>query len=762
MSDYMSPRFEDQIRAAMAVPLAHANFVESLAQNLSHAGIKPRRNRSRVWRPLRAISIALLILLLSAILIIGPQRVLAQVLDWLGYVPGVGFVDQEGGLRVLESPVSQTRDGITVTIEDGLIDAERTRLTFFFEGIRQELKPLSEDEPGCGGTPSLLLPDGRIYPILEGEGTGGVTWMRQEFRYGALPLEMSEIKVLVPCIPDVRPGAGPEDWEFTIRFVPAPENFEVLPILPLPTVTTVNSNTIPPHGMQLSVDELVELEDGYLFRGQFTWDPDEYEDPVFWNFQLRFNDAAGNTIPVEVEYDQNYGGGLGPFFTWTAQTNTQDIKNPATFVVEDMSVRVLNQFNEENSFVLDLGDNPQPGQVWQINKVLHLGGGDIIVNEVVFESQADGTYGLLANLTRDPAQIPSLELLDQDNRYPIWSSSADYQDGNWLLGIGYHYLPVGIHHFWVDNYFVSLAGPWTATVELPEPSSSAEPIEPEVCLTQQSWQAALSNEQPRLSLEGRVLQEDRSVPALLPNLLLVPLDGSPTITIGQGSWAALSPDGQRVAYAYEGLRVIDVASGQTSLLIAEDSSYAMSWSPDGKRIALIRGGDGVYTINADGSQLQRVPGSSADMIGIAGWLLDGQHIAVSRISSGGTLMQTLNVSTGQTEDLFVIDNLKGGFAHLSPDRTRILFSAGVFGKSNYGTYVANLDGSNQQLVAEPGDEFIFTNGAWSPDGQSLILNPYPDIVSYHPEPQHPVLVNLHSCQISILDQLLGVVTAWGP
>ena len=124
-------------------------------------------------------------------------------------------------------------------------------------------------------------------------------------------------------------------------------------------------------------------------------------------------------------------------------------------------------------------------------------------------------------------------------------------------------------------------------------------------------------------------------------------------------------------------------------------------------------------------------------------------------------MQMLHLRTGETEDLFLIDNLKGGFAHLSPDGARIIFSAGVFGKMNYGIYMANLDGSDKRLLAEPGDDFIFTMGAWSPDGQWLILNPY-DVSSYVPEPQHPIAINLETCQILILNQLLGNVTAWGP
>lgn len=765
MSDLRTSRLEDQIRAAMAVPAASDEFVAALRERLRHQApaIRPRR-AGWTLTPLRSFSLGLLVLLLAAILVIGPQRVLAQVLDWLGYVPGVGFVDQEGGLRVLEAPVSQTRDGITITIEDGLIDAERTRLTFFFDGIRQELKSLSEDGPGCSETPSLLLPNGKVYPILEGEGSGGPTWMRQEFRYGTLPLELNEIQVLIPCVPEVRPGAGPEDWVFTIRFVPAPADFEVLPILPLPEVTTTAERAAP-HGMQLSVDELVELEDGYLFRGTFTWENSSYEDPEFWDLPLILTDAAGQPIPLKISYELPYGPVSESFFTWTAQTQLKNIASPVTFTVEGMSVRALTEFSDENSFAFDVGDYPQAGQVWPVNKVLDLGGYPVTVSEVTFEALADGTYSLLANLQRDPQQITALNFLDQDNHSSmLWSSSGpgfDYEDGDLLLGIGYDYLPVGVHHFWVDNYFVRLPGPWSATVDLPASSAVDPAPAPQICLTQAAWQQLSLSPAP-LSPEasGRVLLHDFTGGGLLPDVRLSGMDGSQPQIIDIGSWAALSPDGQLVAYAHNGLRVVDLASGQSRLLIAEDSSYAIAWAPDSSRLAFIRGGQGLHVINADGTGLRASPGGNANMIGVAGWLPDGARVVVTSISPDGTQVQTVNVDTGEVEDNGVIQNLKGGFASLSPDGTQLAFSESTFGQINYSVYVANLDGTEKRLVAESGGEIAFAAGTWSADSEWLIVNVSPTAGPSYSE--SPVMLNVATCQTFILPDLAGEIVGWAP
>ena len=765
MNDQLSTHFEDQIRAAMKVPLPRPDFVEALAKQLRQSASVASRETRKVWHPARAISLALLFLIIASVLIIGPQRVLAQVLDWLGYVPGVGFVNQEDGLRVLETPVSQTRDGITVTIEEGLIDAEHTWLTFFFEGIRRELKPRFENEPGCGVGPEIRLPDGTLLTLAGGSGGGGPTWMREQVSYPAQPADMNEVTVHVPCVPEVMPGAGPEDWEFTVRFVPAPEGFVVLPVVTLPTETRAPDGeplSSEMHGIQLEVQELVELNDEFLFRGTLSWERSLYTWIEFGGFQLEMRDAYGNPVAIEEVYDDSVQPSSEHSIPWSVRTDRKDISGPISIGLSQLAVQEPSLDLESVAFTLDFNGAKQ--QSWSLNQMIAVQGYEIIVQNATFEPWGDGTYALTLNLLTPPNEISIISLRDLDNQSKMLSGGGGGEPGaeNFIQTIFYDYLPQGEHRFVVETFFHLLQGPWTVTVDIPEnmyPSATPTPL---VCLTQESWQEVLEAGQlPSVALEGHVLLEDRGVPALLPAQVLVSLDSNETTAIGQGSWAALSPGGRKVAYAYEGLRVLDTETGQTVLLIAEDSSYAMSWSPEGERITFIRGGDGVYLINADGSELHRAPGTSADMIGIAGWLPDGKRFVVSRIAAGGTLMQTLDLRTGETEDLFLVDNPKGGFAHLSPDGTRIIFSAGVFGKTNYGIYMANLDGSDQRLLAEPGDDFIFTMGAWSPDGQWLILNPF-DNASYEPSPQHPVALNIENCQAIVLDQLLGEVTGWGP
>ena len=61
-------------------------------------------------RPAWVIGIATILILVAALIAVGPQRVLAQVQRWLNYVPGIGFVDL-ARTSVLVNPVETSRGG---------------------------------------------------------------------------------------------------------------------------------------------------------------------------------------------------------------------------------------------------------------------------------------------------------------------------------------------------------------------------------------------------------------------------------------------------------------------------------------------------------------------------------------------------------------------------------------------------------------------------------------------------------------------------
>jgi TolB protein len=127
-----------------------------------------------------------------------------------------------------------------------------------------------------------------------------------------------------------------------------------------------------------------------------------------------------------------------------------------------------------------------------------------------------------------------------------------------------------------------------------------------------------------------------------------------------------SPDGKKLAYYKQGapgfLRVLDLQSNQARSILNEYVQHP-SWSPTGNRIAFSKiAALGIYIVNADGTNLQKLSGKLAE---------------------------------------------SGYDPEWSPDSREILFRCS-------GLCLMNADGSNQHELHIGGDGY-----AWSPDGTKI-------------------------------------------
>lgn len=758
MSNSTTHPLESAVRAALQPPALHPTFDAALRQRLQAAAANPPLKPARRWRPARRWALAGLVaaVVLAITLAIGPQRVLAQVLGWFGYVPGTGYVETEGGLRILSNPHTYTQDGVSISIVDGLVDDTHTVLTILFEGIRQEQKPTSEDVAGCWPSPVLRLPDGRELEVIGGGGGGGSTWMRMELTYPALPLDVNEATLQIPCVPEVMPGLGPENMEMPLLFEPAPEGFLALPVQPLNQATELAP---APHGFALSVEDYVELDDGYLIRGRLSWEESEFTSPQFWWFEFTLVDADGNNIPVEFEEFPNPPTDPNQrYLMWTVRTNTKYIASPASIMLAELSVNVNQPREGASGFEIDLGTNPADGQTWQPGATFQVGAYEAFVESATFAAREDGTYSLVSRINFDPQHITTLAVFDLDNQSQMWAwaGGGDIAAGVLEAGFIYDYFPTGVHRFVLDNYYLRLIGPWAAGLTLPPPSG--EPLQPGACLQEESWQALREAALPLPdSIRGQFLVEGPPPQGVyFPSLFITDARGQQRRELPPGGWGAFSPDGRHVAYANNGLYVHAVDSDTDTRL---GDGFSPVWSPSGQRLAYLN--NGLWVANADGTQQRAVPGSFADMAGIAGWLPDEVHLVVLANTPAGMQVQQVNITTGAAQDLFVLDSLKTAFAKLSPDGEWLAYSANVFGSIQKGIYISRLDGSQTRLVAQPGSEAIFITGAWSPDSRWLLLNPY-NIAQTSPVPYNPVLVDTQGCQPLLVPGVLGNVVGWAP
>lgn len=193
-------------------------------------------------RPLMATLIVLLILLLLS----GVAYALGKA---LGYVPGYGLMEQNVQMLALDKPVTQTRGGVTITIEDMAFTADKLYSTITIENIPANLSlPMTDTTTvTCQGDWTYQLPDGSKLGFEHG-GRGTMEPLDENdpslFRFRlrgyamlSSPMDMSrpiDIKLRIPCVTsDIPAGSLPENWDFHLHFVPAPAGRIKMTVFPV-------------------------------------------------------------------------------------------------------------------------------------------------------------------------------------------------------------------------------------------------------------------------------------------------------------------------------------------------------------------------------------------------------------------------------------------------------------------------------------------------------------------------------------------------
>ena len=159
---FLYENLEKEIGELYADAPLSEHFVSSLKNQLYNQinQSKKRKMRPFYLRPVWIALACLMIALLATTLIVGPQKVYAEMRRLLGYVPGVGLVDTSTPIRVLVEPVEQTRDGITLTVTSATLTADRTQLEYRIFGVPRSAYPKDERVIGCTSRNYLVLPDG--------------------------------------------------------------------------------------------------------------------------------------------------------------------------------------------------------------------------------------------------------------------------------------------------------------------------------------------------------------------------------------------------------------------------------------------------------------------------------------------------------------------------------------------------------------------------------------------------------------------------
>ncbi|MCC6189075.1 MAG: PD40 domain-containing protein [Anaerolineales bacterium] len=711
---------EGKLHAATRLPAPRAEFLAALRGQLAQQSRPPLSLSVQAARFFRRHARAALILVLAGLIVsvalVGPQRVLASMRQLLGYLPGVGVVDQSAPLRVLVEAVSLTREGVTVSVNRATLSADRTQIDFGVAGVPLSAYPAAEAVTGCVEHWHLRLPDG--------------TRLAAD---APVPASVSQATFVLPCIFNTLPGAAPEDWELPLRFVAAPPDLVVLPIVEVtppivppatatqsathapvasPPAATATSSPVEESLAGVSIDKVIETADGYILIGAIRLQAaGAGQAQVTGALVLR--DANRQTVPYTFPPDLNeydlldLEPGDVPF---SLQVAGAGLAFPLTFEIPGIVITPGDpQARAELTF--NAGPSPQPGQEWVLNRPVEIGGYALTLVSVT----ADSLNGYSFSFEAD-SSVYGLRV-EVDGHTALGGGGGTDGQGSFSRVVSYAELPTGTLKVILSNLTLASETQFWQGSWQPESVRSdwAAATPATVCLF-----AEAIGQLPTLpaGLDGRALLSELNPQQ---QIVLVGLDGSERqVLVPQASRGALSRDGLRLAYPdSEGITIVELATVDTTALnglVGRD----LSWSPDGTRIAYVSAGSayGVFVASLDGGDPRQL--SDLGYETIAGWSPDGTllYYAIPSASNDGFLLRAADIASGEVRDLFVLPNssLKAPMPAVSPDGKWIAYR----GQDSASLYVMGMDGGeSRQVIAAPSGDYPITGIVWGPSGGLL-------------------------------------------
>jgi hypothetical protein len=441
MNEHPSPEFEKEIRDTFSASRADPAFVHDLRASLLERANMKKQTRSFYRLAWGFGTVVLLIGLLAA-----SPRVVTALKQFLGYLPGIGLVEQGNSLRILKEPVSAEKDGLQVSIVKGATDSERTVLLGYFEGY-------TPGDPNCVTPARLVLPDGTLLEETQHEsgGTLGGSYY-ERYVFEAMPAGQLEATLELPCL------LPASDFALPLQFEVA-EAAQIMPVIELPTAAASDGSTV--EGFAIVVEEQTPFSDGYILSGRYEWTDPRFEAFSIHIAGVEISDANGQAVTFEIV---DPGSVMDPTvrkLAFAYQITGEGYVYPLTIKVNSMAVDLLTG----STFEFDAGPNPQAGQVWDVDIDVPVEGHVIHVQRIELTAGDTPTQlGFTFSMSSDPGVVGARIM---DANPTLLGGGGGGGGGNaggfesgWLIE---GYSPAGLKTFVVSNVTVMFDGAWQVT-----------------------------------------------------------------------------------------------------------------------------------------------------------------------------------------------------------------------------------------------------------------------------------------------------------
>lgn len=395
----------------------------------------------------------------------------------LGYIHGVGFVENDQTVRILSGETKISSNGLSLFVQSLTADSAQTLVSYRITGFPRELAL------ECAAAPVLQLPDGVQLQSINTQvrSFGGANYvdiysLDMRATFPSIPAGVNQVSFLAPCrLPPVPLQLVPAPQGMVLSATEIPATFEVSrPVLPTPTQdlqttpaqnpagSPSNPSTLSSNTSGLRLDKVIEVNDVYILQGSFTDAGDLPGTAIHLNeipSELRVKDRNDQYVPAWVRPELIPNRSQSNIGYWALEI-PRAVEAPVTLTLS--KITLLNQTTFH--FPLDTGAAPVVGQTWTINRIIRTGNYAFLVETI---SRKESGYTVLFHaLTPITQENFSCYFLVEG--YPMSSLIENFKERNgtqeWSeTQVFKGQVPIGNITFSLDVFTTFQAGPWTLT-----------------------------------------------------------------------------------------------------------------------------------------------------------------------------------------------------------------------------------------------------------------------------------------------------------
>lgn len=441
----LTPDFQKKIQTLCTFPEAKPEFKKELRTLIQTKAFRNFEKRKALPKPRLAwlILITVIIILIATTFILGPQKVWAAFQGLVGFIPGIGFVEETNPVRSLSHPIQQTQGGVTVTIMDTIVTESSTIINISIQGILS-------DEVVESGTPQqsshlqLNLPDlNRIllkgYIISFSEKEPSI-----QLVFEALPPDINHINLSFDTIPGISGNLSPNGWNFRIDLS---TNQLLDRSIPARSLNLTSESDL---GLIYKVNSIAYLHDSTAIEIQMvSKEPNENISQNWWN-SVAIYDQDERYYPIKgiPIYDLNKENIITVF------TEKLDPSQLYTISVPN-GIQLIHQIPKNSRYIFELDPADAVGQNWELNRQFSIDNHSITLTSARLIS-LESDRVLLKFQYDGKQEISNIMVIPVNEESTV---TRIYPDG-----IEFKEFPAHPMQFRISSYQTFIRGNWKVTV----------------------------------------------------------------------------------------------------------------------------------------------------------------------------------------------------------------------------------------------------------------------------------------------------------